>query len=174
MHVVPLLHHPTKTKAIVYRSLLLLAAVAIFFLGRSSQAWLQIAAILLLLLAALFIQPLLEKKIPGWLLMVLAGLLAGGLSGSWILALLLPLVSCFTFFFDKAPAALIAADGITLLNPPLKKHYAWAQLSNAVVKDGLLTIDCQNNQLLQLETTLPLAEEKLINDYLAQALAKNI
>jgi hypothetical protein len=173
MHSIPLVNNPTATKAIVYRSLLLLAAVAILFLGKPAYFWLNGLGIVALLAAALVIHPLLQKNIPGWLLLLFAGILAATLTSSWVLAILLPAMSSIALIFNKPAAAIIDAAGITIKHPPVKKHYPWAQLANAIIKDGLLTIDCQNNQLLQLETTLSPEKEKTINEYMAAALAKN-
>jgi hypothetical protein len=41
-------------------------------------------------------------------------------------------------------------DGITFNSFP-KKQYAWDQVSNAILKDGLLTVDKKNNKLFQKE-----------------------
>jgi hypothetical protein len=41
-------------------------------------------------------------------------------------------------------------EGVTFNSFP-KKQYAWDQISNAVLKDGLLTVDKKNNKLFQKE-----------------------
>jgi len=51
----------------------------------------------------------------------------------------------------KFPLEIGFSESQVVFNTLLKKKYDWSQLSNVVLKDGLLTIDFHNNHLLQRE-----------------------
>ena len=51
----------------------------------------------------------------------------------------------------KFPLEIGFSESQVVFNTMLKKKYDWSQLSNVVLKDGLLTIDFHNNHLLQRE-----------------------
>jgi hypothetical protein len=57
-------------------------------------------------------------------------------------------------------------DGITINSLP-KRSYTWADVTNVVLKDGILTVDLKNNKLIQQQTesdTSP-AEEREFNEF---------
>ncbi len=53
-----------------------------------------------------------------------------------------------------------------------KKNIRWDELSNVILKDGLLTIDFKNNHLLQseIETGLNVIDETAFNQFCLQQL----
>jgi hypothetical protein len=51
----------------------------------------------------------------------------------------------------KFPLEIGFSDSQVVFNTLLKKKYHWSDLSNVVLKDGLLTIDFLNNRLIQRE-----------------------
>lgn len=57
-------------------------------------------------------------------------------------------------------------DGITFNTFPFK-YYTWQQLSNVILKDGILTLDFTNNKILQkeTETEADTATEKEFNEF---------
>ncbi|PZP42627.1 MAG: hypothetical protein DI598_16725 [Pseudopedobacter saltans] len=67
----------------------------------------------------------------------------------------------------KFPAEIgIDEEGI-LFNTLPKKHYAWREIRNVVIKDNLLTIDFKSNKLLQKEVSddVPYMMEQEFNAY---------
>jgi len=63
-------------------------------------------------------------------------------------------------------------DTMVVLNSFPQKQYYWDEISNVVLKDGLLTIDLKNNKLIQKEVNdevLP-QDEKDFNDFCKERL----
>lgn len=62
----------------------------------------------------------------------------------------------------------IAFDGNGIvINSLPKKNYSWQDVSNVVLKDGILTIDLKNNKLIQkeIESSGTAAEEAEFNEF---------
>ncbi|MEN9685000.1 MAG: hypothetical protein RLZZ28_786, partial [Bacteroidota bacterium] len=62
----------------------------------------------------------------------------------------------------------LAFDGEEIIvNSLPKKRYEWQDISNIVLKDGMLTIDFKNNKLIQKEIETPgtIQEEKEFNEF---------
>jgi hypothetical protein len=51
----------------------------------------------------------------------------------------------------KFPREIAFDETEVVFNTFPRKHYQWNELSNVVLKDGLLTLDFKNNKLLQKE-----------------------
>jgi hypothetical protein len=67
------------------------------------------------------------------------------------------------------------ADNEIVFNSLLKKRYDWKQFSNIMLKDGLLTLDFNNNRILQREVEDDEeddASEEEFNDYCSRQLDK--
>lgn len=67
----------------------------------------------------------------------------------------------------KFPEEIAFDENEIVKNSFPKKRYSWSELNNVVLKDGLLTIDFKNNQLLQkeLESNTTEALEHEFNAY---------
>lgn len=54
-----------------------------------------------------------------------------------------------------------------MVNTLIKKRYSWTDLTNVVIKDGILTLDFKNNKLMQHEiaTSVPNNIEQEFNDF---------
>jgi len=61
----------------------------------------------------------------------------------------------------KFPLEIGFSETQVVFNTLFKKRYPWSQLSNVVLRDGLLTIDFQNNHLLQREVEDEEEEEEV-------------
>ena len=61
----------------------------------------------------------------------------------------------------KFPLEIGFSETQVVFNTLVKKRYSWTELSNVVLKDGLLTIDFFNNHLLQREIEDDLEEEEV-------------
>ncbi|MFT3903472.1 MAG: hypothetical protein QM727_09875 [Niabella sp.] len=55
-----------------------------------------------------------------------------------------------------------------------KKNFNWQELSNVILKDGLLTIDCKNNKIYQhyVENSETLANEAEFNEFCHRQITK--
>jgi hypothetical protein len=51
----------------------------------------------------------------------------------------------------KFPVEIGFSENVIIVNTIFKRRYTWSQLSNVMLKDGLLTMDFWNNRLLQRE-----------------------
>lgn len=64
-------------------------------------------------------------------------------------------------------------QGVTINSLP-RKNYAWAQIQNVVLKDGILTLDLTNNKLIQkpIESHSSAREEQEFNEFCQGKLLK--
>ena len=46
-----------------------------------------------------------------------------------------------------------------VINSFPKKRYVWSDLNNVILKDGIITIDCKNNKLIQNEVNEPVTKK---------------
>lgn len=67
----------------------------------------------------------------------------------------------------KFPEEIAFDENEIVKNSFPKKRYSWSELNNVILKDGLLTIDFKNNQLIQkeLESNTSEALEQEFNAY---------
>ena len=67
----------------------------------------------------------------------------------------------------KFPEEIAFDENEIVKNSFPKKRFSWSELNNVVLKDGLLTIDFKNNQLIQkeLESNTTEALENEFNAY---------
>lgn len=68
---------------------------------------------------------------------------------SWLL-FVLPVLALLEYQAKLSPEIGFSAEHI-VFNRLLKKKYAWSEIENVMLKDGLLTIDFKNNRLFQKE-----------------------
>jgi hypothetical protein len=77
----------------------------------------------------------------------------------------------------KSPLEIGFSESQVVLNSLFKKKYHWSQLSNVVLKDGLLTMDFINNRILQREVEEDDEEddasEEEFNQFCREQLKKN-
>lgn len=67
----------------------------------------------------------------------------------------------------RKPSVIVNADGVTYPSFPIKK-WNWSDLSNIMVRDGVLTIDCRDNRLIQVLVDKSSAggfDETMFNDF---------
>ena len=84
------------------------------------------------------------------------------------IALVLELLSYYSL---QKPVIVFTKDRISYPSFPRKK-IAWSQLNNAILKDGILTIDLKNNKLIQqfIDEKNSAIDEKEFNDFCRQQL----
>jgi hypothetical protein len=89
------------------------------------------------------------------------------LSGVVVLLLFLYLVS------KRQLKVTVLAENIVYPSFP-KRIIQWSELSNIILKDGLLTIDFKNNKIIQqlIETNIDIVNEKDFNEFCKQQMRK--
>jgi hypothetical protein len=151
MYTLHALPDTRNTDVIVLRTLLLASAVWIFLSGTSAADWFRYAAALVLLLLALLARFLLMRTTAGYHKIVMLGalLLLAATRNLYHAPLFVLFASLPRFFYGDAQIR-ISDVGVALPGLIRRKQHAWSQLSNLILKDGLLTIDFVNNRLVQL------------------------
>jgi hypothetical protein len=67
--------------------------------------------------------------------------------GQWLIFVFV--VLAFLEYQAKLPLEIGFSSREVVFNSLFRKRYAWSDLSNVLLKDGLLTVDFQNNKLFQ-------------------------
>jgi uncharacterized protein (UPF0333 family) len=65
--------------------------------------------------------------------------------------LILLIFGMLTNLLHKTPVITIDATGVQINKVLSNKTHSWEEFSNIIVKDNLLTIDFENNNILQVE-----------------------
>jgi hypothetical protein len=86
--------------------------------------------------------------------------------GYWWLSVLMAIFILFDILAQRKLIVIITEKKIIIPSVP-KKEVEWAELSNLILKDGLLTIDFKNNKLFQqmIENSNEEVDEKKFNDF---------
>lgn len=91
----------------------------------------------------------------------------------------LPLLLIAMYFLEhqaRLPQEIGFSEDKIVMNSLISKTFYWTDLSNVILKDGLLTIDFYNNKLIQKEVEDdddPDADEDEFNDFCRLQLARN-
>ncbi len=72
--------------------------------------------------------------------------------GDYLLAVLMAAMAVVSYYTLQDPILIFSDDGIAYPSFP-KRFYTWPQVKAAMIKEDVLTLDLQSNQLLQF--TLP-------------------
>jgi hypothetical protein len=67
--------------------------------------------------------------------------------GQWLIFVFVLLA--FLEYQAKLPLEIGFSPNQVVFNSLIRKRYAWSDISNVLLKDGLLTVDFQNNKLFQ-------------------------
>ena len=67
--------------------------------------------------------------------------------GEWLIFVFVLLA--FLEYQAKLPLEIGFSSKQVVFNSLIRKRYAWSDLTNVLLKDGLLTVDFQNNKLFQ-------------------------
>lgn len=67
----------------------------------------------------------------------------------------------------KFPQEIAFADDEIVFNSFPKQHYAWSDMKNVILKDGIITVDFKNNKLLQkeIQSGSTAQDEKEFNEF---------
>jgi fatty acid desaturase len=143
----------------IYRGLLLFIAILIYFTPPAVSIVVSYIAFFLLLVIAIFIH-ILQIKYPTVhkIVIIIASAILLFTTVNWLLASIVVVLNFVIHSFKQSPTIKFEEDGFTLKKPFNSKKYTWDNCSNIIAKDGLLTIDFNNNHLLQL----PIDENKSV------------
>ncbi len=91
-------------------------------------------------------------------------------NGGWIT--LIYLIAAILEKQVKFPQEIAFGKDEIVFNSFPKKHYLWAELNNAIIKDGIITVDFKNNKLIQkeIQSGATLQDEKDFNEFCVQQL----
>ena len=100
-------------------------------------------------------------------------ILAWQTAGFWIPEILNFLFVILNLYASQTPIVSINESNIIYPSLP-KKKFSWKELSNLILKDGLLTIDLKNNRIIQqpIAETSSTIDEKEFNEFCKQQLNK--
>ena len=158
---------------ITTRALLAIAGVASFVYAGEGNYYLGIALGFFLFALSFFVKTILDRfKLNRLLLLGGAALLTYLATGSIVLSLVLLIHGIFFQMLNKKVKVEIDSKSITIHYVFYKKTHEWAEVSNLILKDNILTIDFKNDHLLQTEIAAESFEidEKLFNRFCAEQL----
>ncbi len=93
--------------------------------------------------------------------------------GYWWIAIICFLLGSFYFVAKRPMLVSIIKEKIAYPSFP-KRNITWSELSNIILKDGLLTINFKNNKFIQqfVDETKTVVNEQEFNDFCNQQLNK--
>ena len=150
----------------VTRSLLALAAVASLLYRNNQFYFISIAAAVILIIAAVFIQGLLKKlQFNTSLLLSIAAVILFIATRSIPFAAILMLYGLLVKKIYKNPLVTVNTKGISITKMLGNPVHDWSEFNNIILKDSLLTLDFKNNKLLQLNITENNVDEISFNTF---------
>lgn len=136
---------------VITRAMLALSAIAAIVYRTDDYYFLNLTAAILLVIAAVFIRFLLEKfRIKKFILLLAAAIVLFIATRSFSFAIILLVYGYLVKFLTQKPLVSVSTEGIKLTKLFNTTLHKWADFSNVILKDGLLTLDFQNNKLLQV------------------------
>ena len=136
---------------IITKSMLALAAIASVFFRTDTYFIVNLLAAAILLFAAIFIKVLIVKlKGKKMVLLLFSAFLLFVATHAITFPIILLVYGYLAKFFKKQPIIQIAENGVTIKKLFSNTTFHWAEFSNIVLKDNLLTLDFKNNKLIQV------------------------
>ncbi len=118
-----------------------------------------------------FVMPNPKKDTYNWFAFLLVLLFLTGfyfVANKILLAILLALLSIFYYLSQRKRVIRIRPESI-FYPALLQKKIDWSELNNVILKDGMLTIDFNNNHILQVEI-MEAVNEGEFNDFCREQL----
>jgi hypothetical protein len=134
--------------------------------------WLVIAAITGWLIRSYFVQK--KQGTAFYRIGMLAAAVGWALQENWQWVGIIFFLAAIIEKQVKFPVEIAFDEDEIVRNSFPKKYYDWNDLNNVVIKDGILTIDRKNNQLIQKEIENPGSDkaEREFNEFCSQRLAE--
>ena len=142
----------TNTSIGIYivRALFVIAAAAAYVYA--ANVYTRYVSVILLLAVSVFTKTILKKYRLNPLILLGAGAVVTLLtSGSVIFAVVLIIYGFFLKMMSKETKLDIHAEMIIVKYALYSRVYKWADMSNVVLKDGILTLDFKSNKIFQSE-----------------------
>ncbi len=134
----------------VTRALFAIAAVAAYVY--TGNVYVRYGSVILLLAVAVFTKTILKRYKVNQLILLGAGAVVTLLtSGSVVFAVVLIIYGFFLKVMSKKTKLDIHAEMIIVKYALYSRVYKWADMSNVVLKDGILTLDFKSNKIFQSE-----------------------
>jgi len=148
----------------VTTSLLGLAAVTSLLYQNNQFYFINIAAAIILIMAAVFIKRLLKKlQFNTTLLLSLAAVILFVATRSIPFAAILMLYGLLVKKIYKNPLVTVNTKGISITKMLGNPIHEWSEFNNIILKDSLLTLDFKNNKLFQLNIRENNVDENCFN-----------
>ncbi|MES2893814.1 MAG: hypothetical protein V4725_17470 [Bacteroidota bacterium] len=177
MYIFHIKNEGPQLDILVTRALLGLSAFACIFFGNLSYRFIDYLLAAILLLLAVGIRGLIFiYRINRVVVLVFAALLLFIGTGSVFFAAILLLYGILIKFFYPKNVVEVGEEGVLINKSFSNSVVPWSELNNLVLKDNLLTLDFNNNKLLQLstlESQPPIAAEEF-NGFCKMFLLKNV
>ena len=136
---------------IITRSLVALAAIASLFFQSGTHFFVNILAALILFIVAIFINVLLVKVKGNKMgLLLFSAILLFIATHSITFPVILLVYGYLAKFLKKQSIIEITQNGVAVKKLLSNTTFNWADFSNVVYKDNLLTLDFKNNKLIQV------------------------
>lgn len=154
------------------------AVITLFFFQNRTVIQHSSGAITLLFLSAAilaYLKPAWKIKQKIFFLFATAfTILFWSLSGYWWAALITLLLAALYLYAQRVP--VVRVDNTNIIYPSFpQQSFAWTELNNILLKDGLLTIDLKNNKLIQqaVDEKITSINEQNFNEFCRQQLNSN-
>jgi hypothetical protein len=167
---IPLHQHKPRGVDTISLLLILLSLVAFLYTAvLQSKTVLAISfGVLVLLILRMLFMPVAKRTFTyNNVLLLMAAAYWFFLGGVGIFAgILLALAAVLETRLKVKPELHISTGGVAIKDA-FNRQYNWADLANVIIKDGLITIDCKNNKLIQKEPEADITAdyEREINDF---------
>lgn len=146
----------------VTRALFAIAAIAAYVY--TGNEYTRYGSAILLLAVAVFTKTILKKYKVNQLVLLGAGAFVTLFtSGSVVFALILIIYGVFLKMMGRETKLDIDAEKISVQYALYNRMYKWADMSNVVLKDSILTLDFKSNKIFQSEVKeneTPVDEQK--------------
>ena len=153
--------------------LMLVFAVSIFTFSLSIAVFNKASVFLIFLIAAIIVSWMIaykdqkKRKMPFYRIAIFFAAIGWFLQpgGKWVA--IIYLLAALLEKQVKFPQEVAFDENEIVFNSLPKKYYNWSNISNVVLKDGILTIDFQNNKLIQkeIESYTSAKEEQEFNEF---------
>jgi hypothetical protein len=154
------------------RSLLVFAAFIIAISRNNHTYAVNIVACIILIMAAFVAELILVKyRIHTLVVVGMASLLLALCTFNIIFPVIMMAIAFILRYLYVPPIIQAEEKGIRIKKTFSNKAYDWALFNQVIVKDGLLTLDFKNNNLLQVELNETTNEESF-NAFCAQKIAR--
>ena len=142
----------TSTAIAIYiiQALFVVAAIAAYVY--TENVYIRYVSILALLVVVVFTKTILKRYRVNPLVLLSAGAIITLLtSGSVVFAVVLIMYGVFLKIMNKETRLDVNAEMILVKYALYERVYKWTDMSNVILKDGLLTLDFRSNRIFQSE-----------------------